>query len=198
MGILLTISRIIDALNTIIGKAAGWLLLIAVVISAVNAAVRKIFATSSNAWLDAQWYLFGAAFLLCAAYTLLKNGHVRIDLLSSSLSKRTRDVIDLFGHIFFLLPLTILMIIESYPFAMRSLDLKETSSNAGGLLVWPAKMLILAGFFLLFTQAVSETIKRFAILTGKMEDIDAKKEKEPVIVQTMEEGLDQPPTIDSK
>jgi len=196
MGILLTISRIIDALNSVIGKAAGWLLLIAVVISAVNAAVRKIFSTSSNAWLDAQWYLFGAAFLLCAAYTLLKNGHVRIDLLSSGLSKRARDVIDLFGHICFLLPLTILMLIESYPFAMRSLELKETSSNAGGLLVWPAKMLILIGFFLLFTQAVSETIKRFAILTGRMEDINADKEKEPPIVQAMEEGLDQPPASD--
>jgi len=174
MGIFLTLSRIIDAINTVIGRAAGWLLLLAVIISAVNAVVRKVFSTSSNAWLDAQWYLFGAVFLLCAAYTLLKNGHVRIDLLSAGLSKRTRDLIDLFGHLFFLLPLTILMIVESYPFAMRSFALREASSNAGGLLVWPAKALILAGFFLLFTQTVSEIIKRFATLTGRLEEPEAK------------------------
>jgi len=186
MGIFLIFSRIIDATNVIIGKAAGWLLLVAVVISAINAVVRKVFSTSSNAWLDAQWYLFGAAFLLCASYTLLKNGHVRIDLLSSGLSKRTRDLIDLFGHIFFLLPLTIVMIIESYPFAMRSLELQETSSNAGGLLVWPAKMLILVGFFLLFTQTISEIIKRFAILIGRLEDVEANREQEPALVQVME------------
>jgi len=186
MGIFLIFSRIIDATNVIIGKAAGWLLLVAVVISAINAVVRKVFSTSSNAWLDAQWYLFGAAFLLCASYTLLKNGHVRIDLLSSGLSKRTRDLIDLFGHIFFLLPLTIVMIIESYPFAMRSLELQETSSNAGGLLVWPAKMLILVGFFLLFTQTISEIIKRFAIPIGRLEDVEANREQEPALVQVME------------
>jgi len=170
MGILLTLSRLIDAINTVIGRAAGWLLLLAVIISAVNAIVRKGFYTSSNAWLDAQWYLFGAVFLLCAAYTLLKNGHVRIDLLTAGLSKRSRDLIDLFGHLFFLLPLTILMIVESYPFAMRSFQLREASPNAQGLLVWPAKALILVGFFLLFTQAISETIKRFAILTGRLEE----------------------------
>ena len=186
MGIFLIFSRIIDATNVIIGKAAGWLLLVAVVISAINAVVRKVFSTSSNAWLDAQWYLFGAAFLLCASYTLIKNGHVRIDLLSSGLSKRTRDLIDLFGHIFFLLPLTIVMIVESYPFAMRSLELQEASSNAGGLLVWPAKMLILVGFFLLFTQTISEIIKRFAILIGRLEDVDANREQEPALVQVME------------
>jgi len=171
---LLTLSRVIDAVNTIIGRAAGWLLLLAVIISAVNAVVRKVFSNSSNAWLDAQWNLFGAVFLLCAAYTLLKNGHVRIDLLSAGLSKRVRDLIDLFGHLFFLLPLTILMIVESYPFVMRSFALREGSPNAGGLLVWPAKALILTGFFLLFTQAISEIIKRFAILTGRLEDTETK------------------------
>jgi len=174
MFILLTFSRMIDAVNTIIGKAAAWLLLLAVIISAVNAIVRKVFSVSSNAWLDAQWNLFGAVFLLCAAYTLLKNGHVRIDLLTAKLNKRTRDLIDLFGHLFFLLPLTVLMIVESYPFVMRSFALREASSNAGGLLIWPAKSLILIGFFLLFTQAISETIKRFAILVGRIEDPEAK------------------------
>jgi len=174
MAILLILSRLIDAINTVIGKAAGWLLLLAVLISAVNAVVRKVFSTSSNAWLDAQWNLFGAVFLLCAAYTLLKNGHVRVDLLSAGLSKRTRDLIDLFGHVCFLLPLTVLMIVESYPFAMRSFALREASSNAGGLLIWPAKALILVGFFLLCTQAISEIIKRFAILTGRLAEPEAE------------------------
>lgn len=170
MGFFLAISRLIDRVNTWIGKASGWLLLLAVIISAVNAVVRKVFSTSSNAWLDAQWYLFGIVFMLCASYTLLVNGHVRIDLLSNRFSKRTRDVIELFGHLFFLLPLCILMILESAPFALQSYLQKEGSVNAGGLLVWPAKTIILLGFVLLFFQGLSEIIKRVAILTGHLDD----------------------------
>ncbi|HUG56725.1 MAG TPA: TRAP transporter small permease subunit [Candidimonas sp.] len=180
MHALLQLSRVIDAINTVIGRAAGWLILAAVVISAVNAVVRKVFSNSSNAWLDAQWHLFGAVFMLCAAYTLLKNGHVRVDLFAASLSKRTRDLIDVFGHIFFLLPLATLMVYESYPFAMRSLELGEGSSNAGGLPVWPAKMFILAGFILIFFQAISELIKRIAILLGKIEDPDISQDDTPI------------------
>lgn len=176
MHMFLRLSRIIDVVNTVIGKAAGWLLLVAVVISAVNAVIRKVFSYSSNAWLDAQWYLFGAAFMLCAAYTLQKNGHVRIDFLVGQISKRKRDAIDIFGHLFFLLPLTLIFIYYSYPFAMRSLQLRETSANAGGLIVWPAKMLILVGFVMLGLQCISELIKRIAILRGNRELIDVLQE----------------------
>ncbi len=172
MGFLLRISHAIDTVNTWIGKTSGWLLLLAVLISATNAVVRKVFSISSNAWLDAQWYLFGAVFMLCASYTLLKNGHVRIDLLSSRLSKRTRDLIDLFGHLFFLLPLTVLMVIECIPFALESYQQREGSANAGGLLVWPAKLIILVGFALLFVQALSEIIKRVAVLAGQLDDAE--------------------------
>lgn len=170
MHILLSLSRVIDTVNGTIGRVAGWLLLLAVIISAVNAVVRKVFSVSSNAWLDAQWHLFGAAVMLCAAYTLLKNGHVRIDLLATRFSKRTRDWIDVLGHLLFLLPLTLIFIHYSYPFAMTSLRLKEGSANAGGLSVWPAKMLILIGFSLLLLQAISELIKRIAILRGVLAD----------------------------
>lgn len=178
MHMFVRLSRIIDIVNTVIGKAAGWLLLVAVVISAVNAVIRKVFSYSSNAWLDAQWHLFGAAFMLCAAYTLLKNGHVRIDFLAGRLSKRKRDAIDIFGHLFFLLPLTLIFIYYSYPFAMRSLQSQESSANAGGLIVWPAKMLILVGFVMLGMQCISELIKRIAILSGNRELIDVLQEPE--------------------
>lgn len=186
MHMFLRLSRIIDVVNTVIGKAAGWLLLVAVVISAVNAVIRKVFSYSSNAWLDAQWYLFGAAFMLCAAYTLQKNGHVRIDFLVGQISKRKRDAIDIFGHLFFLLPLTLIFIYYSYPFAMRSLQLRETSANAGGLIVWPAKMLILVGFVMLGLQCISELIKRIAILRGNRELIDVLQEPESYQSETQQ------------
>lgn len=185
MRMLLQLSRAIDALNTVIGKATGWLLLVAVVISAGNAVVRKVFSNSSNAWLDAQWYLFGAVFMLCAAYTLLKNGHVRIDLLSGQLSKRKRDLIDIFGHVFFLLPLAALMIYESFPFVVESMRLGEGSANAGGLIVWPAKALILVGFVLLLLQGISELIKRVAIVTGHLEDPDTNEAGPTAAVSTV-------------
>ncbi len=164
-------SRIIDAINYRTGKTVAWLILAAVIVSAVNAVIRKVFGVSSNAWLELQWVLFGAVFLICASWTLLDNEHIRIDIVNSTLfSQRTRNIIDVIGHAFFLLPLTMIMIFTSYPFVMRSLRLNEQSMNAGGLLVWPAKMLILIGFTLLFFQGLSELIKRIAVMMGLIPD----------------------------
>jgi len=125
---------------------------------------------SSNAWLELQWVLFGAIFLLCSPWTLLSNEHIRIDIVNNMLPKRWRDGIDVFGHVFFLLPLTIVMIITSVPFFLRSFQLNEQSMNAGGLPQWPAKFLILIGFVLLFFQGISELIKRIAVMRGLIRD----------------------------
>jgi TRAP-type mannitol/chloroaromatic compound transport system permease small subunit len=168
--LLMGASRIIDALNSRIGKGLSWLILVVVIISATNATIRKVFDTSSNAWLELQWVLFGMIFLLCSPWTLLSNEHIRIDIVNGMLPKRLRDWIDLVGHMFFLLPLTIVMIITSAPFFVRSFQLNEQSVNAGGLPQWPAKSLVLIGFFLLFLQGLSELIKRFAIMRGFIPD----------------------------
>jgi TRAP-type mannitol/chloroaromatic compound transport system permease small subunit len=173
MRALLGFSRAVDALNRTIGQAVSWLILLAVLVSAGNAIVRKLYDTSSNAWLELQWQLFGAVFLLCAAWTLLTNEHIRIDIVSNALPKRLRDSIDVFGHLVFLLPFTLVMIITSVPFFLSSYRIGEQSMNAGGLPVWPAKALVLAGFVLLFLQALSELIKRIAILTGALPDPQA-------------------------
>lgn len=167
---LLAVSRAIDAVTHFVGYNVRWLILVAVIISATNAIIRKAFDMSSNAWLELQWQLFGAVFLLAAAYTLQKNAHVRIDVISNRLSKRTRDVIDLVCHLLMLAPISLLMIWLSGPFFWYSLVEGEGSSNAGGLPVWPAKFLILFGFTLLFLQMISEVIKRLAVLTGAMID----------------------------
>ncbi|WP_336486973.1 TRAP transporter small permease subunit [Methylobacterium nigriterrae] len=167
---LLGLSRFIDAFNERVGKLAAWAIVAAVVVSSLNAIVRKVFGTSSNAWLELQWYLFGAVFMLCAAWTLKANEHIRIDILSNRLSKRGRDLVDVFGHLFFLLPFVAVMLYLSTPFFLHSFESGEVSTNAGGLLIWPAKGLILAGFFLLALQWLSELIKRIAILTGHLED----------------------------
>lgn len=167
---LLKLSRAIDAVNFRIGKVLSWLILIVVIISAANATVRKVFDMSSNAWLELQWILFGAIFLLCSPWTLLSNEHIRIDIVNNMLPKRWRDGIDVFGHVFFLLPLTIVMIITSVPFFLRSFQLNEQSMNAGGLPQWPAKFLILLGFVLLFFQGISELIKRIAVMQGLIPD----------------------------
>jgi TRAP-type mannitol/chloroaromatic compound transport system permease small subunit len=167
---LLKLSGIIDALNLRIGKTLAWLILVVVVISATNATIRKLFDTSSNAWLELQWVLFGIIFLLCSPWTLLANEHIRIDIVNGMLPKRWRDWIDTIGHLFFLLPLTIVMIITSVPFFLRSYDLNEQSMNAGGLPQWPAKSLILIGFILLFLQGISELIKRVAVMRGLIPD----------------------------
>jgi TRAP-type mannitol/chloroaromatic compound transport system permease small subunit len=167
---LLNFSRLIDGINTTIGRWVSWLILAAVIISATNAIIRKLFDTSSNAWLEMQWVLFGCVFLLCTPWTLLSNEHIRIDIVNNLFKKRTRDWIDVFGHVVFLLPFTIVMLIVSIPFARTSFLLNEQSANAGGLPQWPAKMLIPLGFLLLFFQALSELIKRLAIIQGKLED----------------------------
>jgi TRAP-type mannitol/chloroaromatic compound transport system permease small subunit len=169
----LGLSRLIDAFNERIGKIAAWAILAAVLVSAVNAIIRKVFGTSSNAWLELQWYLFGAVFMLCAAWTLAENEHIRIDIVSNRLSKRGRDLIDLFGHLFFLLPFVAVLTYLSWPFFWRSYQSGEISTNAGGLLIWPAKCLILFGFILLALQWASELIKRIAILRGELEDAHA-------------------------
>lgn len=166
----LSFSRAIDAFNTFVGRSIGWLILAAVIVSTANAIIRKLFNQSSNAWLEVQWYMFGAVFMLCAAYTFLKNEHIRIDIVSNVFSKRVRDWIDIIGHLFFLFPLCIIMMLYGFPFFFRSFAINETSANAGGLIQWPAKILIPLGFVLLFAQGISELIKRIAIMSGAMED----------------------------
>jgi len=170
VGVLLGVSRVIDAINFRIGKTLAWLILAAVIVSAVNAVIRKLFDVSSNSWLELQWVLFGAVFLIVASWTLLENEHIRIDIVNSMFTQRTRNIIDVVGHAFFLLPLTIIMIITGYPFVMKSVLLNEQSMNAGGLPQWPAKMLVLIGFTLLFFQAISELIKRIAVMRGLIPD----------------------------
>ena len=167
---LLAFSRIIDAISERIGKALTWFVLAAVLVSSINAIVRYTFNQSSNAWLELQWYLFGAVVLLGAAYTLKKNEHIRIDIFTSRLSARTRNWIDIVGHVLFLAPLCILMIWLGVPFFLRSLQSGEISSSAGGLIVWPAKLLVPLGFSLLLAQGVSELIKRVAVMRGLIAD----------------------------
>jgi len=167
---LLALSRVIDAVNFRIGKVLSWLILAAVIVSATNAVIRKLFDTSSNAWLELQWVLFGTVFLLCSSWTMLANEHIRIDIVNNLLPKRTRDTIDVIGHALFLLPLTIIMIITSVPFFIRSFSINEQSMNAGGLPQWPAKFLVLMGFVLLFFQGISELIKRIAVMRGMIPD----------------------------
>lgn len=170
MTILLAVSRLIDAINGAIGRWVSWLLLAAVLISAGNAVIRKVFDISSNAWLEVQWYLFGTVFMLAAAYALQRNDHVRIDVLAGNFKKRTRDWIDLLGHIFFLLPFCLMMTYFAWPFFWRSFISGEMSSNAGGLIIWPAKASIFVGFLMLNLQAFSEIIKRSAIMRGDLEE----------------------------
>lgn len=167
MSALLAVSRLIDRITALIGRNVSWLILVAVLISAGNAVVRKAFDISSNAWLELQWYLFGTVFMLAAAYTLQRNEHIRIDILSTSLKQRTRDWIDLLGHIFFLLPFAGLIVWLAIPWFLRSFQSGEFSSNTGGLIIWPAKLMVLLGFGLLLAQAFSEIIKKVAVLMGR-------------------------------
>lgn len=169
MSFLLSLSKYIDALNERIGLSISWALLLAVLICSGNAIVRYTFNTSSNAWLEIQWYLFGAIFLLAASYTLRRNEHVRIDVIVGRFSKRTQVWIDVFGFLFFLLPATLLILYFAVPFAMESVRNQEVSSNAGGLIVWPAKILIPIGFLMLTLQGISELIKRVGFLTGQID-----------------------------
>ncbi len=166
MQLLLKLSRGIDAFTTWTGKRLAWLILVAVVVSAANAVVRKVFDTSSNSWLELQWVLFSAVFLLCSPWTLLDNEHIRIDIVNNLLPKRIRDSIDIIGHVFFLMPLAVLMTITGVPFFLRSVEINEQSGNAGGLPQWPAKSLIMLGFAFLLAQGISELIKRVAVMRG--------------------------------
>ncbi|MHA6684900.1 TRAP transporter small permease subunit [Mesorhizobium sp. A556] len=170
MAVLLSVSRGIDRINEFIGKAVSLLILVSILVSAGNAIIRKVFNSSSNAWLELQWYLFGAAFLLAAAYTLKQNEHIRIDIVYGMFSRRVQHWIDLFGHVFFLMPFAVLMVVYLGPYTLRSIRSGEMSTNSGGLIIWPAKAMLLAGFFLLALQGVSEIIKKIAILRGHMDD----------------------------
>jgi TRAP-type mannitol/chloroaromatic compound transport system permease small subunit len=168
--LLLRFSGLIDALNDRIGRVIYWLVLAAVLVSSVNAMMRYTFSISSNAWLELQWYLFGAVFLLCSGYTLLHNEHIRIDVLAGRLSRRAQSWIDVFGIVFFLLPMALIIMWLSWPIFLDSYVHNEMSGNAGGLVRWPAKLFLPVGFFLLAAQGVSELIKRIAFLLGLIPD----------------------------
>ena len=172
---LLKMSRVIDAFTKWTGKRLAWLILLAVLVSALNAIVRKTFDTSSNSWLELQWVLFSMVFLLCSPWTLLDNEHIRIDIVNNMLPKRVRDSIDVMGHVVFLMPLTVVMIITGGPFFMRSVEINEQSGNAGGLPQWPAKSLIILGFTFLLVQGISELIKRIAVMRGLIPDPHASQ-----------------------
>lgn len=175
MTLLLKLSQLIDWLTERVGKGAFWLVLIMTLISAGNAVVRFIFNYSSNGLLEIQWYLFAAVFLLCSPYTLQKNEHVRIDVLSGKLSPRGLAVIDIIGTLFFLLPMVIVVLWLSLPLVAESYKINEMSANAGGLIRWPVKLLLPIGFTLLALQGISELIKRIAFLAGMIDDPNSKE-----------------------
>jgi len=181
VGALLRVSNLIDAISNRVGQAIYWLILVSVIVSSGNAVVRYIFDVSSNGWLELQWYLFSAVFLLGAGYTLLHNQHVRIDIVISRLPPRVRGWIDLLGTLFFLLPMAIIILWFSLPMVADSYLRHEMSSDAGGLLRWPAKILIPIGFALLILQAISELIKRIAFLMGRIPDPTEKHEAPPAV-----------------
>ncbi|HEX8611816.1 MAG TPA: TRAP transporter small permease subunit [Telluria sp.] len=169
MSLFISLSRAIDTLNEKIASVVSWALLAAVLICAGNALIRYIFHTSSNAWLEIQWYLYGAMFMLASAYTLKRDEHVRIDVVVGRFSKRTQVWIDLFGFLLFLIPISLLILWYGIPFAHLSIVSAEMSSNAGGLIVWPAKLMVPVAFALIVLQGVSEIIKRVAFLAGRID-----------------------------
>ena len=175
MNALLAFSRAVDALSERVGRTVYWLVLAAVVISTLNAIVRKVFNWSSNSLLEIQWYLFSAVFLLCAGYTLLRNEHVRIDVVAGRLSKHKQIWIDILGTVFFLLPMSLLVMYLSWFTFLNAYHSNEVSTNAGGLILWPARLLVPVGFFLLILQALSELVKRIAFLQGRILDPTEKK-----------------------
>lgn len=167
---LLVLARAIDRINGFVGRSVSWLILVAVLVSAGNAIIRKALNTSSNAWLELQWYLYGAAFLGAAAWTLLENEHIRIDILYTRWSRRTQLWIDLLGHLLFLVPFLLVSLWFMLPWVQASIRSGERSMNWGGLVLWPAKLMLLAGFSLLLAQALSEIIKKIAVLRGQFPD----------------------------
>lgn len=178
MKYLLPLSRAIDAANVFLGKAVSWLLLLAILISAVNATTRKLFSLSSNAWLEAQWYLFSAAFLIAAAYTLLSSEHVRVDLVFSHMPRSIQLWIELLGTAFFLMPFCLITVALSWRPALDKFLSGEVSNNTGGLILWPVWFLIPLAFSLLALQGLSEMIKRIAILRGDLPDAIAMADAE--------------------
>lgn len=167
---LLALSHCIDKVTVTIGKNVSWVLLLAVVISCGNALSRYLWSLTSNGLLELQWYLYGTAFMFASAYTLQRNEHVRIDVLASRWSKATRDWVDLICHVLFLTPFCVLMVWLCWPWFIRSFNTGEYSSNVGGLIIWPAKGVVLIGFILLLAQAFSEIVKRLAVVMGKIDD----------------------------
>lgn len=187
MTALVALSRVIDRFNETVGAVTAWLILAAVLISAGNAVSRKALNMASNAWLELQWYLFGAVFLLAAAYTLKCNEHVRVDILYGTLSRRKQHMVDLFGHVLFLMPFVSLMVYYLVPYTLNSINSGERSPSVGGLVIWPAKALLLVGFILLALQGVSEIIKKIAILADGPEDpSDVYAAKAPLEIGTSE------------
>jgi TRAP-type mannitol/chloroaromatic compound transport system permease small subunit len=173
---LLGLSRLIDTINEHIGRAVYWLILVTVLVSAANATSRYALDRASNAWLELQWYLFAAVFLLCSGYTLLHNEHIRIDVISGRLSRRAQVWIDVYGTLLFLLPMATYILWLSWPIFMNAWNSNEVSASAGGLIRWPVRALVPAGFFLLALQGVSELIKRVAFLQGLIPDPSEKHE----------------------
>ena len=169
------LKALLPAINAWIGKRLAWLIVAAVVVSAANATVRKVFDTSSNSWLELQWVLFSIVFLLCSPWTLLDNEHIRIDIVNNLLPRRVRNIIDAVGHAFFLLPLCVVMIVTSIPFFLTSYRVNEQSTNAGGLPQWPAKSLIMIAFALLLIQGLSELVKRIAVMRDLIPDPHASQ-----------------------
>ena len=185
---LLAASRQIDRFNEAIGKSMRWLVLAAVLISSGNAIVRKAFSIGSNSLLEIQWYLFAAVFMLGGGYAFLRNVHVRIDFVSSKLSKRTNTIIDILGIIIFLIPLCLILIHLSWPLFVSALTSGEMSSNAGGLIRWPVMMLVPLGFGLLLLQAFSELTKRFAFLKGLIPEpfsVEGTKSDEEILAEEL-------------
>ncbi|MBL8509808.1 TRAP transporter small permease subunit [Chitinimonas sp. JJ19] len=196
MQALLRLAGWIDALNERIGQMAKWLVLICVLISAGNAVIRKAFDTSSNAFLEIQWYLFSAMFLLGAAYTLKHNEHIRIDILLSRLSPRKQAVVDILGTLLFLLPMAIAVLYFSWPVMTQMMTSGETSSDAGGLVRWPVWALIPIGFTLLILQAAAEIIKRLAFLQGLIPNPAEKHTGQ--IAEVIAQNLDSQPKQENK
>lgn len=184
----LKLSLLIDSLNERIGKLIMWLVLAAVLISAGNAILRKAFNLGSNAWLEIQWYLFAGIFMLGVGYVMLKNAHVRIDFISSRLSKRTNAIIDVIGLVIFTIPLALIMVYLAWPYFYRALVSGEMSPNAGGLIRWPVMMLIPLGFAILLAQSASELIKRTAFLSGHRAEpfsVEHDKSAEELLVEEL-------------
>ena len=189
MNTLLGLSRSIDRLNQFVGKWVAWLVLAAVVVSSVNAVVRKAFNMSSNSLLEIQWYFFSAVFLLCSGYTLLRNEHVKIDVVLHMWTKRKQIWIDIIGIVFFLFPFVLSVIYLSWPLFVTAFQTGEMSQNAGGLIRWPVYALVPVGFALLFIQGISELIKRFAYLRGLIDDPTIKKQTKSAEQELAEEIL---------